>query len=96
VFLTTHYIEEAELLADTVAIISKGSIVAIGSPSELIERNANYMCLTLKSVDAVIMDTIRKCDSNQFRTNTTTSRSGDTDDVLEIPAHQGRGLSLHA
>ena len=32
VFLTTHYMEEAELLADTVAIISKGSIVAMGSP----------------------------------------------------------------
>jgi len=40
VFLTTHYMEEAELLADTVAIISKGKIVAIGSPDELIERNA--------------------------------------------------------
>ena len=52
VFLTTHYMEEAELLADTVAIISKGKIVAMGSPDELIERNANYLLLTLKSVDA--------------------------------------------
>ncbi len=32
VFLTTHYMEEAELLADTVAIISKGKIIAMGSP----------------------------------------------------------------
>jgi ABC-2 type transport system ATP-binding protein len=29
IFLTTHYMEEAELLADTVAIISGGKIVAI-------------------------------------------------------------------
>ena len=36
VFLTTHYMEEAELLADTVAIISKGKIIAMGSPDELI------------------------------------------------------------
>jgi len=51
VFLTTHYMEEAELLADTVAIISKGKIVAMGPPDELIERNANYLILTLKTVD---------------------------------------------
>ena len=51
VFLTTHYMEEAELLADTVAIMSKGKIVAMGSPDELIERNANYLVLTLKTVD---------------------------------------------
>jgi ABC-2 type transport system ATP-binding protein len=51
VFITTHYMEEAELLADTVAIISRGRIVATGSPGELIERNANHMVLTLKSAD---------------------------------------------
>ncbi len=51
VFLTTHYMEEAELLADTVAIISKGKIIAMGSPGELIESNANYLVLTLQSVD---------------------------------------------
>jgi len=60
VFLTTHYMEEAELLADTVAIISKGKLVAIGSPGELIERHADYMCLRLKSVDAHAVDIINK------------------------------------
>jgi len=35
VFLTTHYMEEAEFLADTVAIISKGRIIAVGSPTSL-------------------------------------------------------------
>ena len=49
VFLTTHYMEEAELLADAVAIISKGKIVAMGSPDAPTERNANYLLLTLKS-----------------------------------------------
>ena len=60
VFLTTHYMEEAELLADTVAIISKGSIVAMGSPEELIERNANYLALTLQSVDEKVFEIVRK------------------------------------
>jgi ABC-2 type transport system ATP-binding protein len=35
VFLTTQYIEEAEELADTVAIIDGGRIVASGTPSQL-------------------------------------------------------------
>jgi len=47
VFLTTHYMEEAELLADTVAIISKGKIISMGSPEGLIESNANCLVLTL-------------------------------------------------
>ncbi len=51
VFLTTHYMEEAELLADTVAIISKGTTIAMGSPGQLIESNADYLVLTLQSVD---------------------------------------------
>jgi ABC-2 type transport system ATP-binding protein len=35
VFLTTHYMDEAQALADRVAIISAGRIVAVGSPEEL-------------------------------------------------------------
>jgi ABC-2 type transport system ATP-binding protein len=60
VFLTTHYMEEAEFLADTVAIISKGKIIAMGSPGALIERNANYLVLTLRSVDEKVFDIVWK------------------------------------
>jgi ABC-2 type transport system ATP-binding protein len=35
VFLTTHYMEEAELLADRIAVIAAGQIVAQGSPQTL-------------------------------------------------------------
>ncbi len=35
VLLTTHYMEEADKLADRVAIIDRGKIIALGSPSEL-------------------------------------------------------------
>jgi ABC-2 type transport system ATP-binding protein len=40
VFLTTHYMEEAQALADRVAIIAGGVIVAHGSPAELAGRDA--------------------------------------------------------
>jgi ABC-2 type transport system ATP-binding protein len=35
VLLTTHYLDEAEQLADRVAVLRQGRIVAIGKPSEL-------------------------------------------------------------
>jgi ABC-2 type transport system ATP-binding protein len=38
VFLTTHYMEEAQELADRVAIIDRGRIVAEGPPDELGDR----------------------------------------------------------
>ncbi len=35
VFLTTHYMEEAERVAERIAVIDHGKIVALGSPQEL-------------------------------------------------------------
>ncbi|MGB2884009.1 MAG: ATP-binding cassette domain-containing protein [Dehalococcoidia bacterium] len=35
IFLTTHYMEEADRLADRIAIIDLGKIVAMGTPAEL-------------------------------------------------------------
>jgi ABC-2 type transport system ATP-binding protein len=39
VFLTTHYLEEAELLSDQVAIIHHGKIIAEGTPTQIIEAH---------------------------------------------------------
>jgi ABC-2 type transport system ATP-binding protein len=38
VFLTTHYMDEADRVAERIAIIDHGRIVAIGSSAELKER----------------------------------------------------------
>ena len=38
IILTTHYLEEAEMLCDRVAIIDSGNIVALDSPSKLIDQ----------------------------------------------------------
>jgi ABC-2 type transport system ATP-binding protein len=35
IFLTTHYIEEADALCDNIAIINNGKIIAKGSPTQL-------------------------------------------------------------
>lgn len=40
IFLTTHYMEEAEILCDRLLLIKRGSIVAEGSISELLEESS--------------------------------------------------------
>jgi ABC-2 type transport system ATP-binding protein len=86
VFLTTHYMEEAELLADTVAIISKGKVIAMGAPGELIENNANYLVLTLQSVDEKTFEIVRKMGFEPVLGNhkNVKVRVGHTYDVQEI------------
>ena len=39
VFMTTHYMEEAQHLCDRVAIIDHGKIIALGTPDELIREH---------------------------------------------------------
>jgi lipooligosaccharide transport system ATP-binding protein len=40
VLMSTHYIEEAERLADTVAVMSDGRVIAQGTPAELVRAHA--------------------------------------------------------
>jgi lipooligosaccharide transport system ATP-binding protein len=40
ILMSTHYIEEAERLADEVALMAAGKVVARGKPSELIRQHA--------------------------------------------------------
>lgn len=42
VFLTTHYIEEAESLCDRVAIMNKGRLVALDTPQAFCEQLGRY------------------------------------------------------
>lgn len=38
IILTTHYLEEAEALADRIAIINEGKLMALGTPKEIISK----------------------------------------------------------
>lgn len=38
IILTTHYMEEAESLSDRIGIMSKGNLIDIGTPEELIKK----------------------------------------------------------
>ncbi len=59
VFLTTHYMEEAQMLADRIAIIDKGKIVAIGSPQDLISEHGGLKILVIRKGDKKLADALQ-------------------------------------
>ena len=48
IVLTTHYIDEAEVLCDRVAIVDAGQIIAMGSPRELQERTLGQSTIEIE------------------------------------------------
>jgi ABC-2 type transport system ATP-binding protein len=47
IFLTTHYIEEAELICKRVGIIDHGKLIALGTPLSLIQKAGTVVVETL-------------------------------------------------
>ncbi|KYK32278.1 MAG: hypothetical protein AYK22_01790 [Thermoplasmatales archaeon SG8-52-3] len=66
IFLTTHYMEEAEYLADRIVIIHKGKIIAEGALEELINKYGDENILRIK--DCKSKDIISKLKENDFET----------------------------
>jgi ABC-2 type transport system ATP-binding protein len=56
ILLTTHYMEEAQRLADRVAVISAGRIVAAGSPSSLAGRELRSAVVSFLRPHDVALD----------------------------------------
>ncbi len=60
VFLTTHYMEEAENLADRVGIIHNGILVALDTPQNLISQYGTRNLLILKKTSSKALRTLEK------------------------------------
>jgi len=56
VLLTTHYLEEADALADRIAVINQGEIIAEGRPSEIKAQNSGkrIRCITALSLASLL------------------------------------------
>jgi ABC-2 type transport system ATP-binding protein len=59
VLLTTHYLEEAEELADVVAIMNHGKIITSGTPAEIIARHGSGEMVRVRS-DQRLVDYLKK------------------------------------
>jgi ABC-2 type transport system ATP-binding protein len=60
VFLTTHYMEEAEVLADRVGIIHNGKIVALDETDALVAAHGKKNLLILRKADPKAVQVIEK------------------------------------
>jgi ABC-2 type transport system ATP-binding protein len=49
ILLTTHYLEEADALADRIAIMDEGKIVALGTPQELKDSISDMQVMVVKA-----------------------------------------------
>jgi ABC-2 type transport system ATP-binding protein len=54
VFLTTHYMDEAQHLADRVAILADGEVVARGAPEDLGDRDSQPTVITYRGPDGEV------------------------------------------
>jgi ABC-2 type transport system ATP-binding protein len=57
ILLTTHYMEEAQRLADRLAILREGEIVATGSPRELLTGHRSVEIRFRRNGSEVVIDT---------------------------------------
>ena len=72
VFLTTHYLDEADALCDRISIMDNGEIVAEGTPDELKQQiSGDVVTLGLSASDTPGAETVLKQESYVHRTETT-------------------------
>jgi ABC-2 type transport system ATP-binding protein len=55
VLLTTHYLQEADALADRVAVINQGEIIAQGTPSEIKAETAGKRIRCITSLNLSVL-----------------------------------------
>ena len=86
ILMSTHYIEEAERLADTVLIMSHGRAVAAGPPGELIARHAGRTAVEVYGSPARLAEVEASARADGFQTR----RTGTSIAVLGTEDADGR------
>ncbi len=71
ILMSTHYIEEAERLADSVTIMSHGKAVATGAPQALIGEHAGAEAVEVYGPPAKLLDVEREAQAAGHRTRRT-------------------------
>jgi ABC-2 type transport system ATP-binding protein len=105
IFLTTHYLEEADVLADRLAIVDSGRVVAEGTPGELKQRLAGETVVLKPKVaapalQALLDDLTREPFISDVRADGDTLRLAVQDGTQSLPEIfallRGRDIGLEA
>jgi lipooligosaccharide transport system ATP-binding protein len=86
ILMSTHYIEEAQRLADTVMIMSHGSAVAAGPPAQLVAEHAGREAVEVYGPPEKLVEVEAAAAGAGFRTR----RTGTSVTVLRIEGADGR------
>ncbi len=86
VLMSTHYIEEAERLADTVAVMSAGRIIAQGTPRELVAAHAGEQVLEVYGPPDRLAEVSELADASGWSTR----RSGPAVALMRAETLDGR------
>ena len=86
ILMSTHYIEEAQRLADTVLIMSHGRAVAAGPPADLVTEHAGREAVEVYGAPARLAEVETSAQAAGFRTR----RTGTSVSVLGIDGADGR------
>ena len=88
ILMSTHYIEEAQRLADTVLIMSHGKAVAAGSPADLVREHAGEEALEVYGPPPRLVEVEAEARAKGLRTR----RTGTSVSILGVDGRNGHGL----
>jgi lipooligosaccharide transport system ATP-binding protein len=85
ILMSTHYIEEAQRLADTVTIMSHGNAVAEGQPSQLVLEHAGHEVIEVYGPPARLAEVESEAGAAGLRTR----RTGTSISILGVDGSNG-------
>jgi lipooligosaccharide transport system ATP-binding protein len=85
ILMSTHYIEEAQRLADTVTIMSHGKAVAVGQPAQLVTEHAGREAIEVYGPPARLAEVEREAAGLGLRTR----RTGTSISLLGVDGRNG-------
>jgi lipooligosaccharide transport system ATP-binding protein len=85
ILMSTHYIEEAERLADTVTVMSHGQAVAVGPPAQLVAEHAGREALEVYGAPARLLEVAADARERGWPTR----RTGTSVTILRIDSLNG-------
>jgi ABC-2 type transport system ATP-binding protein len=84
ILLTTHYLEEADALADRIVVLNRGGIIADGTPAEIKQRAAGRRIRCVTALDAERIARIPGVQSVRRERDAVTIATSDADAVARV------------